>query len=263
MEFPVIDQKIRNAFSGAAKQYEQLTSLHRDIGGALIAKIREHDCGRSTLDIGMGTGWFTRKLANIFPETLVVGLDFASGMISCAQKKEAKFKIVQADASHLPFKENTFDMITSNLAYQWVEDLSRAFQLCHSRLKKNGVLCLSMFGQHTFQELFEVLEVCVDKKNDNDHFLIRRLAGKDQVTEALKDAGFHKTCVTSEYRKVYFSDMMSLVKWIKNIGANTISKNIYIGKDLLARARTHYNARFKDSLGVYATFEVIWAEAKK
>ena len=263
MIIDVIDRKIRNAFSDAAMQYDMLTSLHKEIGRELTKKIMSHEPCWAVLDIGMGTGWFTKRLTNIFPEAMIVGLDFARGMIDCAQQKEATFKIVQADASKLPFKEETFDIITSNLAYQWVGNLKQAFELCHFQLNKTGTLCLTMFGRDTFHELFKSLKKCAQEGDPKRELSIHRLADKDQVTNALQHAGFNNIKVSPERIKVRFEDMMSMIKWVKDIGANALAKDIYMGKDLLLRANDYYNTQYRDRLGVYATFEVMWVEAKR
>jgi len=254
-----IDRKIRRAFSDAALEYDVLTSLHKEIGRELTKKILKYDHCDVVLDVGMGTGWYTNRLTGIYPDATIVGLDFASGMIDTARKKDGTFVIVQADAAQLPFKEGVFDMITSNLAYQWVEHLSQAFQLCYSRLNNSGRLCLTMFGHDTFSELFESLE----KSSHDKNIALGRLAGKDRVVQALKRSGFRDVIVSTENIKVRFSDMMSLIKWLKNIGANALPNDIYLGKDLLLKANDYYNANFQDRLGIYATFEVIWVEAKK
>ncbi len=263
MIIDIIDKKIRNAFSDAAMQYDVLTSLHKEIGRELTKKIMNHEPCLTVLDIGMGTGWFTKRLTDIFPEAMIVGLDSARGMIDCAQQKEATFKIVQADASKLPFKEEAFDIITSNLAYQWVGNLKQAFELCHLRLNKTGTLCLTMFGRDTFHELFTALEKCAQEGDQKRELSIHRLADKDQVTGALKQAGFNNIEVSTERIKVRFEDMMSLIKWVKDIGANALPHGMYMGKDLLLKANDYYNTRFQDRLGVYATFEVIWVEAQR
>jgi len=263
MIIDIIDKKIRNAFSDAAMQYDMLTSLHKEIGRELTKKIMSHEPCSTVLDIGMGTGWFTKRLTNIFPEAMVIGLDSARGMIDRAQQKEAVFKIVQADASKLPFKEGAFDLITSNLAYQWVGNLKQAFELCHLRLNKTGILCLTMFGRDTFHELFKTLEKCAQEGDQKRKLSIHRLADKDQVTAALQRAGFKNIEVSAERIKVRFEDMISMIKWVKDIGANTLAKDIYMGKDLLHRANDYYNTHYKDRLGVYATFEVMWVEAKR
>jgi malonyl-CoA O-methyltransferase len=263
MLFDVIDKKIRKAFSDAAMHYDMLTGLHKEIGRELTKKIGDHGPCTAVLDIGMGTGWFTHRLTDIFPCAVVVGLDFASGMIASARKREGTYKIVQADAAYLPFKEGVFDIITSNLAYQWIEHLPRAFGLCHSRLNKNGILCFTMFGHHTFDELFTALEMCTQANGQGKDFAMRRLADKDQVAGALGEAGFKDAYLTAERIRVRFPDMMGLVKWVKDIGANSLPRDMYMGKDLLVRANDYYNTHFRDRLGVYATFEVIWVEARR
>ena len=259
----VIDQKIRDGFSNAALRYDILTYFYKEIGRRLTERIENVELLRPLLDIGMGTGWFTRRLTTVFPDILVVGVDSAPGMVSLARKREGTFKIVQADASCLPFKEGSFDMITSNLAYQWIEDLPRAFALCCSRLSKRGGLYLTMFGHDTFHELFTVLDACAGKKSDNNGLAIRRLVDKGQVADALKNSGFNTMRVKTEHIKVHFPDMMNLIRWIKDIGANALSTDVYMGKNLLFRANQYYNIHFKDPLGIYATFEVIWVEARR
>lgn len=263
MIFHVIDKKIRKAFSDAALQYDTLTSLHKEIGRELIKKIEKHEPCSAVLDIGMGTGWFTNRLTDIFLDAQVVGLDFACGMIADAQKKDGEFKIIQADAKQLPFKDSVFDIITSNLAYQWIDHLTDAFRLCRLGLNKTGILCFTMFGHDTFHELFTALKICTDEKKQQNNFNVRRLAGQDSVTKALKEAEFHDVQVSTERIKVRFSDMMHLIKWVKDIGANALPKDFYIGKELLFRSNEYYNAHFHDRLGVYATFEVIWVEARR
>ena len=69
--------------------------------------------------------------------------------------------------------------------------------------------------------------------------------------------------VEEEHIKVHFRDMFVLVKWIKDIGANALMGDMFIGRDWLNRANAYYHQTFGDRWGVGATFEVIWAQAKK
>jgi malonyl-CoA O-methyltransferase len=263
MVINLIDQKIRRAFSDAALQYDMLTSLHKEIGRELTKKVLHCEPCERILDIGMGTAWFTNRLTNIFPEAMVIGIDSASGMITRARDKQGAFRIVQADAARLPFKGGTFDIITSNLAYQWVGDLAQAMAQCRFQLTGDGTLCFTMFGYNMFRELFEALEQCTGETNKERDFSFFRLANEEQVAHALHEAGFQSVRVDAERIKVRFEDMISLVKWVKDIGANALPNDIYIGKDLLLRTNEYYNAHYRDRLGVYATFEVIWVYAKR
>ncbi len=256
-----INQRIRQAFTDAAYQYDVLTDLHKEIGRELAAKVIKIESVDSILDIGMGTGFITKKLKFYFPESLIVGLDFAEGMINKAREGETDLTIVQADAGQLPFKDNSFDVIVSNLAFQWVDDLEKAFGLCRQSLKNDGTFLMTMFGFKTFDELF--VSLAESSKLKDKTLKIHRLPMQDEVAEAMRHAGFNDIKVDYERIKVRFTDMMSLIKWIKSIGANMLGRDMYIGKDLLLSANDYYNKNFKDKLGVYATFEVIWVEGKK
>ena len=262
-----IGRQIRRAFSNSALQYDALTGLHKEIGRELIEKIYRDMVSAGPalkiLDVGMGTGYLTKRLKNFFPGALVLGLDFADGMIACANQPE-DFQIIQADACDLPFKEGCFDLIASNLAYQWVEDLPRAFRRSYRVLKREGRFSLTVFGYETFKELFYALEQSVDPKSQiEETFFIRRLAARDQIEAALAQAGFVDIVVDVERIKVRFPDMIGLIQWTKNIGANRRERNIYIGKEFLGRANEYYEKYFKDDFGIYATFEVVWASGKK
>lgn len=253
----LIDNKIRKAFSNAAFQYDILSSLHKEIGRELAKKVIDNDQCASILDIGMGTGWLTKKIAFYFPESRVIGIDFADGMVEYANKDRDGFDIIQADALKMPFQSESFDIIVSNLAFQWIADLPKAFSHCYNCLTDNGKIFITMFGYETFRELFESLE------NGKQSFSIKRLEKKERVAEILEKSDFKNIHLDYERIKVHFPNMNDLVKWIKDIGANTLPKELYVGKELLAQANEYYDEHFRDRFGIYATFEVIWIEANK
>ncbi len=256
-----IDQRIRQAFSNAAIQYDVLTGLHKEIARELMAKIKDVEAAERILDVGMGTAYLTKKLKSYFPISYVVGLDSAAGMVDKVKKEDEDFKIIQADAAYLPFQKESFDIVASNLSYQWVEDLYKAFTSCHQSLKDGGVFCATMFGYNTFNELFFSLERSREIKDKQ--FLIQRLPNHNKIQEAMQTAGFREIEMKSELISGHFPDMMILIKWIKDIGANALERNFYVGRDWMKSANDYYEKNFRDHLGVQVTFEVIWIQAKK
>jgi malonyl-CoA O-methyltransferase len=263
MIFSLIDKKIREAFSNSAFQYEILANLQKEIGRELLRKIIYEGEYHSVLDVGMGTGWLTHRLKTHIPDSHVVGLDFAFGMLEQALSKYEEMKVVLANAKELPFKDEQFDLIASNLAYQWILDLNLAFADAFRLLKTNGRFCFTMFGRQTLKELLEVLEETLSAKQNRPSFVTQYLDDEKRVGECLKECGFREIVVSSEIIKSHFPDMMSLIRWLKEIGANKVYQNVFFGKDLLREANRLYGERFKDRLGVSATFEVIWVDAKK
>ncbi len=70
--------------------------------------------GARVLDAGCGSGYpVTRLFANAFQ---VIGVDFAEKQIRSAKEKVPDAKLVCADITNLPFRENTFDAVCSYYA---------------------------------------------------------------------------------------------------------------------------------------------------
>ena len=262
MLFKFIDQKIRRAFSNSAMQYEMFAQVQKEIGRDLMNKMAQKENPSHILDVGMGTGWMTQRLHLFYPEARIVGIDFAFGMLQKAKEKEAQFDLLQAQAEALPFRHQLFDVIISNLAYQWVSDLNKAFHQNYECLKDGGLFCATLFGQKTLNELFTALEVSWegDKKIP---LPIQRLPDQSHLQEALVSSGFKSFTTDSEMIKVHFTDMFAIIQWLKEIGANALPKEVFIGRDWLHRANEYYKENFKDEWGVSACFEVIWIKAEK
>jgi malonyl-CoA O-methyltransferase len=263
MILTLADRNVRKAFSGAAERYDARTRIHKEIGRDLIERITSTKTRKAVLDIGMGTGWLTNQLKFYFPGSTIVGIDFADGMIESARRQNQGVGIIQADARALPFQEKAFDLIVSNLAYQWVPDLNQAFGLCHSVLQKGGAFHLTLFGRQTFRELFLCLAYARRKLNRDRGCSLRRLAGSRQVSEALARAGFRDVHVEPQLMKIHFPDIWSLLRWIKAIGANALGGDTHLGKGMIAAADEYYRRHYRDSHGIFATLEVLWARGWK
>jgi len=100
----------------------------RWIGGLEFALLRRHldaHPGSSLLDVGCGTGWFTRCFAAAGLNA--VGLDINAEMVEFArQQSREDIAFAQADACSLPFADQSFDQVISVTALCFVADWPRA-----------------------------------------------------------------------------------------------------------------------------------------
>ncbi len=250
--------RIKRSFSRAAACYDRLTGFHQQIGSQLITRLEELGKYDVILDVGIGTGGFASLLQRHFSEAFITGIDLAFGMIEVAKQSCPELYILEADACNLPFKHNVFDLITSNLAYQWAADIFAAFHGAYCCLKKGGRFCFSMFGRKTLDELFISLSHAV-----GENLSIHRLYTLDDVINSLRSAGFTDINVISELHRIYFPDMMALLKWVKGIGANALKKDIFIGRRVFVSASHYYERYFSKGDCVYASMEVFWVNAVK
>jgi malonyl-CoA O-methyltransferase len=253
-----INHKIQRGFSESAKKYDLFSSLHREIADRLLARVVQEIEPFALLDVGCGTGYLTGMIKKHFSKSKIIGLDFAQGMLDIARLKHEDIAWVLADGTNLPFMDESFDIVISNLAYQWVEDLSKTFGEARRVLAPNGVLACTLFGYNTCHELFQSLD---EAKKGPLQFT--RLPDETQVREALTSGGFKNADVDCEQIKIEFKDMHELTAWLKSIGANNLSREGHVGYEAIALAASIYRQKFSYLQGVGATFEVIRVYARK
>jgi malonyl-CoA O-methyltransferase len=252
-----INNKIRRGFSGSAKTYDLFSSLHRKIADKLFVQVTRERTPSALLDVGCGTGYLTVKLKEHFSQTRIIGLDFSQTMLEVASRKHGDIAWVLADGHNLPFSDRSFDILVSNLAYQWAGDLSGAFTQARRVLAPGGILACTLFGYNTCQELFQSLD-----EAKAGTLQITRLPDEYQVRQALNASGFKNSKVDCEQMKVEFNSMHELIAWLKIIGANNLPREGFLGPEAISRAASIYSEKFPYLQGVGATFEVIRVYAK-
>ena len=94
------------------------------------------------LDVGCGTGIFTKTVLDTCCPTTVVGVDCARAQIDHARQsvddRRAKFHV--ADARKLPASDASFDVVASVLAINFVPDRSRALAEMRRVVRPNGLI---------------------------------------------------------------------------------------------------------------------------
>ena len=117
---------------------------------ALYAYLQPHK-GLKLLDIGCGTGQYALELAGLGLE--VNGIDISAAMLSQAQAKTEKAGLTVdlrvGDALKLPFGEQTFDLVLSVTALEFVPALPAALQEAFRVLKAGGRLVVGLIAKNS------------------------------------------------------------------------------------------------------------------
>ncbi|OZC37869.1 malonyl-[acyl-carrier protein] O-methyltransferase BioC [Marinobacter vinifirmus] len=145
---------IARGFGSASQTYDSASRLQKAMGDTMLARIPENFEPTSILDLGCGTGWFTRKLANQYPNATITGADLASGMLQQARSFSPEtITWLNADAEQLPLADNSADLIFSNLMIQWSTRPDTVLAECQRILKPGGTLAISTLLDGTLEEL--------------------------------------------------------------------------------------------------------------
>ena len=120
-------QQARRAFDAAAATYDEAAELQYEIGDRMMERldfIRLQP--QRILDLGAGTGKFSAALLKRYRKAEIVAVDLAQAMLARAQTRGGWLRrplCVCADADQLPFADDSFEFIFSNLMLQWSVDL--------------------------------------------------------------------------------------------------------------------------------------------
>jgi ubiquinone/menaquinone biosynthesis C-methylase UbiE len=100
------------------------------------------------LELCSGTARIPIKLIESNPNCEVVALDYSSHMVRFAQKNVQRagagqhVRLLQGDAKRLPFKDNYFDLVTSNHAIHHLADPKQFFDEVARVVKPSGAVLL-------------------------------------------------------------------------------------------------------------------------
>lgn len=211
-------QAVAASFSKAATCYDEFAQFQRDVGHNLLNEVLKKSLQPySILDLGCGTGYFTTYLRAQFPIASITCFDLSNAMLTQVKEREIKDVRCQlGDLDHLPFQNEEFDFIFSNLAIQWSNDICACLMQVKSSLKNNGEFHFSTLLDGTLLELTEAWKM-VDNNAHTNTFLTRT-----QLQKAIKSTGFSSVELCVIPHVLYYSNVLELMRSLKGVGANHV-----------------------------------------
>ncbi len=100
--------------------------------------------GTKVLDLGCGTGFFSRFIAESEPQSHVTGLEYDENFVAYAKEQSARqgldITFVQGDAMDLPFEDASFDAVTGHTFLNSVSDPDKAMDEMKRVCRIGGVI---------------------------------------------------------------------------------------------------------------------------
>lgn len=96
------------------------------------------------LDIGCGTGWFTKTLSKYGQ---VTGIDLSQVSITIARENYPDVDYICGNLYEIDFKSESFDIIIAQEVLPHVEDQPKLFSLINRILKRHGLLVLTFLNK--------------------------------------------------------------------------------------------------------------------
>lgn len=260
----MIDKRvIEENFSKHAREYDQHSRVQNLCASILIKEINTNSLS-SILDIGCGTGNYTKLLTSKFPQAKIKAVDISAEMIKIAKEKigERKVEFIVADAENLNL-EKEFDLISSNASFQWFPNLKSDLVKYKEALNEGGSILFSTFGPKTFFQLRKCLE---EFRNKPLSISASNFLNKKEVEEMLKDI-FSEVEVKEEEYSQNYNSLRELLENLRCTGTrgNGLRGEIFWTSGIITSIEDIYRKRFSASggKGIVATYQMFFCRGIK
>lgn len=284
---------IRRAFNKAARRYDEVAILQRQVADELLERLDLIKQPFSAiLDAGCGTGYALPKLHAHYPQASLYALDLAEHMLTQARQywsqywtstKQLSIKqegtpinwlkkwtatkgmkkwtpmYLCADMESLGMQSESVDLIFSNLSVQWCNDLHTVFNEWMRVLKPGGMLMFSSLGPDTLYELRQSW-AAVDEREHVHSFM-----DMHNVGDALLSVGFAEPVMDVSNYTLTYETVTALMRDLKTLGASNASDHKpkqLTGKSRVQKLASYYE-KFRQQGRLPASYEVVFGHAWK
>ena len=265
--------RARTSFGRAANTYDAAAILQKQVREEMLnrldlVKLTPH----TILDAGCGTGAASHALQKRFVKSQVISLDFALPMLQKTRVGSdttglmhqiknmlsgVKHNLVCADIESLPLASKSVDLVWSNLAIQWCNDLDAALLEFYRVMQPEGLLMFSTFGPDTLKEL----RVATGRQDGMTS--VSRFIDMHDIGDALVRAGFSAPVLDVERFTLTYDDVKSVMRDLKSIGAHNATDGRargLLGRGFLQKLESNYE-QYRTDGKLPATFEVVYGHA--
>ena len=252
-------RQVAASFSRAATSYDSVAELQRDVGQQLLARLPASPLPGRWMDLGCGTGYFTRALGARFGEATGLALDIAEGMLNHARPQGGAAHFVAGDAERLPLQTASCDLVFSSLAVQWCADFASVLSEAHRVLKPGGVFAFTSLCVGTLYELR-------DSWRQVDGLVhVNRFRTFETYQQLCASSGLKVVSLENRPHVLHYPDVRGLTHELKALGAHNLNPGRPDGLTGRARILALVEAYdgFRQAQGLPATYQVVYAVLEK
>ncbi len=222
----VSKKALKSAFSRASSTYDDFSIVQRQVNRHLLELVPDKGFD-DALEIGCGTGAFTRMLIDKVDIRRLLAIDISFNMLLQAKKalahSSSECTFLCCDGERLGLKrDKRFHLIVSSSCMHWFEDFGASIlNMVSNHLRPEGYMVCSVFGSSTLIELKEVLKELYPQRE----FMLppSEFPTRNEVESIL--SGRVRSMETEEITiKREYKDLLELLLSLKRTGTTARSK---------------------------------------
>ncbi|MDA0938671.1 MAG: methyltransferase domain-containing protein [Proteobacteria bacterium] len=214
-------ESLKKAFGSAAEDYHLRALFQKEVAYDLccilpISKYKEKQHTYKILEIGCGSGFLTEYLLTSFPNAHLWITDLSADMLNACKQNMRSFehcnityKLLDGENLNSSFAANhQFDLIVSNMAFQWFRDADASIEQIMSYLKEDGALYYAMSSHNHFWEWYESA----------------KQVGLINGYKKIIPAGI----LMQKVQKINYGNTLNFLKYMSQTGINQYTPNVYL-----------------------------------
>lgn len=256
----IVRKNTSTFFDSAARAYHEHAKVQKQAADRLIASLKpwkEILPAGPVIELGCGTGFLSRQLADLLPERELVFTDIAPGMIDFTREQlgsESRFSYTIQDAETVPVSRPAYSMAISSFAAQWFRDPAYTLGKWLEAIKPGGLLLAAFPGNESFPEWKKCtrelgLPFTGNELPDTEEMVVKLSSGGTQVD-------YYEDTATQ-----YFEHAVDFFRHLKQIGAG----NQLTGRPLSAKEMrlllNHWDEQTTG--GVAVSYHLVFLAVKK
>jgi len=173
---------------------------------------------KKVLDVGCGDGKLSMGVLKRTRAKELIGIDLSKEKISKAKEiQDSRLEFIVSDASNLPFDNEEFDIIFSNIAFQQFKDKEKSLNEMYRVLKDKGEVIIN-FIESKSEVLKETIRILEEDFNIKSNKKESKIIRQDFENIAKKSKFKIEYCISKKdtfffkYQPIFFSGYKDTIK---------------------------------------------------
>ncbi len=241
-------------FSKAIETYDDDAKIQQEVALQMLDLLCPYCCSKihKAVEIGCGTGFYSRLIANTFQPEIFILNDICHTMETMCNDifSRENYTFIEGDAEVWDLPPN-IDLLTSCSTFQWFQHPARFFQKAYEKMNQNGIFAFSTYGNKNLDEVATLTGNALPYNT------------LDELSEMLHNADFSIILAKEEIRTLVFKTPLDVLYHMKRTGINGVSSVAWT-KETVRRFSEEYMDQFSNKNNeVILTYHPIYFIAKK
>ncbi|MEM6497726.1 MAG: methyltransferase domain-containing protein [Pseudomonadota bacterium] len=215
---------------------------------------------KHAINLGAATGHLERTFRKL-PNVVSMASSESSEFLAGFARSRGLDEVFVVDEEYLDFEPESYDLVTSALTLQYVNDLPGTLSQIRRALKPDGLFMGSLVGGATLTELRQATLAAEEELAGGASPRVAPMADVRDLGALLQRAGFALPVADSDVVTATYATAFDLMRELKAMGASNVlieRRRVPMTRRLLTRIAEIYQERFATEDGrIAATFEIL------